>query len=106
MYEKRELISEQTQCYRDEHIDREVLEKAMTKNWRSGSRSGSLVGDGQVVNAFAKENGKNKTSSSDKRSVSSGNLPLSALEREIVQNQLNALSDAPIKQVKISLRFC
>tara|TARA_B100000073_G_scaffold209960_1_gene174255 strand:- start:12933 stop:15056 length:2124 start_codon:yes stop_codon:yes gene_type:complete len=104
MYEKTGINKRTNpEKYRDEHIDREVLEKAMNEELTIlSSRSGSpRRGDGQVVNAFAKENGKNKTSSSDKRSVSSGNLPLSALEREIVQNQLNALSDAQMKQVKI-----
>ena len=104
MYEKTGINKRTNpEKYRDEHIDREVLEKAMNEELTIlSSRSGSpRRGDGQVVNAFTKDNGKNKTSSSDKRSGSSGNLPLSALEREIVQNQLNALSDAQMKQVKI-----
>jgi 16S rRNA (guanine527-N7)-methyltransferase len=86
--------------YRDEHIDGEILEKAMNEEltmMMKSSSSNSEVsrrGDAQVVHALAKEDGeaKNKTS---------GNTPLSTSEREIVEKQLNALSESQMKQVKI-----
>ena len=58
------------------------------------SSEGTRRGDSQVVNALAKENGKEKNEASS-------DPPLSASEREIVESQLNALSDSHMKQVKI-----
>jgi 16S rRNA (guanine527-N7)-methyltransferase len=101
MYEKTGINKRTNpEKYRDEHIDGEILEKAMNEEltmMMKNSSSNSEVsrrGDAQVVHALAKEDGeaKNKTS---------GNTPLSTSEREIVEKQLNALSESQMKQVKI-----
>ena len=101
MYEKTGINKRTNpEKYRDEHIDGGILEKAMNEEltmMMKSSSSNSEVsrrGDAQVVQALAKEDGeaKNKTS---------GNTPLSTSEREIVEKQLNALSESQMKQVKI-----
>ena len=99
MYEKTGINKRTNpEKYREEHNDGEVLEKAMneelTMMMMSISSEGTRRGDSQVVNALAKENGKEKNEASS-------DPPLSASEREIVESQLNALSDSQMKQVKI-----
>ncbi|CAL6421713.1 unnamed protein product [Bathycoccus prasinos] len=99
MYEKTGINKRTNpEKYREEHNDGEVLEKAMneelTAMMMSISSEDTRRGDAQVVNALAKENGKEENEASS-------DSPLSASEREIVESQLNALSDSQMKQVKI-----